>query len=233
MMMINLMKLEFYKVKIRFYIIGLLIIILGLLFFANTSMYASIQDTPANSYSNILKLVNMAVMECFTIYGAILIAKVIIGEYVNRSILIMLSYPINPKLWMSAKLIIIGLFVMFGTLLGNICCIVFIVFRDHYWNIVNGNFSKENFEQIITMTITSMILNGLFILFPFVIGMIKKSISATIVASIIMAFLIQIMFTQTKNLTELIVSGTIFILFLILFTGVIFVFNIKIVNATE
>lgn len=71
--MINLMKLELQKVKARYYVVGILLIILGLLFFANTSMYASVQDTPKNSYSNILRLVNMAVTECFTVYGAVLV----------------------------------------------------------------------------------------------------------------------------------------------------------------
>ena len=42
--MINLMKLELQKVKARYYVVGILLIILGLLFFANTSMYASVQD---------------------------------------------------------------------------------------------------------------------------------------------------------------------------------------------
>ena len=113
--MIDLMRLELKKVKMRYFIGGILIIIVGLLFFANTSIYASVQETPKNSYSNILKLVNMAVTECFTIYGAVLISKVIISEYVNRSALIMLAYPINPKLWMTAKLLVISLFVMIGT----------------------------------------------------------------------------------------------------------------------
>lgn len=37
--MIDLMRLEFKKVKARYFIGGILIIIVGLLFFANTSMY--------------------------------------------------------------------------------------------------------------------------------------------------------------------------------------------------
>ena len=52
--MIDLMRLELKKVKMRYFIGGILIIIVGLLFFANTSIYASVQETPKNSYSNIL-----------------------------------------------------------------------------------------------------------------------------------------------------------------------------------
>lgn len=231
--MIRLMRLEFDKVKVRYYFVGMLIIILGLLFFSNTSMYASVQDTPTNSYSNILKLVNMAVMECFTIYGAVLVSKIIIGEYVSRSVLIMFSYPINPKLWMSAKLLIVSFFVMLGTVLGNVCCTSFIIFRDYYWNIVNGNFSKADFKQILSLTVVSMILNGFFILFPFCVGMIKKSISATIVASVLMAFLLQIIMTQTENIIELILSGGIIIIFLIFFSVIIFIKTIKNISVTE
>lgn len=231
--MINLMRLEFKKVKMRYFIWGILIIIVGLLFFANTSMYASVQDTPKNSYSNILKLVNMAVTECFTIYGAVLISKVIIGEYVNRSALIMLAYPINPNLWMIAKLLVISLFVMIGTFLGNMCCTLFIVFRDHYWNIVNGTFSLQNFKQILSLTIITMFLNGFFILFSFVVGMIKKSISATIVGSILMAFFLQVLFTQTENNYELILSSFVIILILFIFSGIIFKTSIKSISVTE
>lgn len=231
--MIYLMRLELKKVKVRYYVTGILIIILGLLFFANTSMYASVQDTPKNSYSNIIKLVNMAVTECFTIYGAILVSKIIIGEYVNRSVLIMLSYPINPKLWMTAKLFLISIFVMIGTFIGNVCCTVFIVIRDHYWNIVNGSFSVQNFKQILSLTIVTVILNGFLVLFSFIIGMIKKSISATIVGSIMMAVFLQIVFTQTESLFELIISGCVIVLILLVLSGVIYVTSIKSVSSTE
>lgn len=231
--MIDLMRLELKKVKMRYFIGGILIIIVGLLFFANTSIYASVQETPKNSYSNILKLVNMAVTECFTIYGAVLISKVIISEYVNRSALIMLAYPINPKLWMTAKLLVISLFVMIGTFLGNMCCTLFIVFRDRYWDIVNGTFSLQNLQEILSLTIITMFLNGFLILFSFVVGMIKKSISATIVGSILMAFFLQILLTQTESRYQLILSGFVAILFLFIFSGIIFKTSIKSISATE
>lgn len=231
--MINLMKLELQKVKARYYVVGILLIIVVLLFFANTSMYASVQDTPKNSYSNILRLVNMAVTECFTVYGAVLVSKIIIGEYVNRSVLIMLAYPIKPKMWMTAKLLLISSFVMIGTFLGNVCCTLFIVFRDYYWNIVNGSFLLKDFKQIVSLTIISMILNGFLVLFPFSIGMIKKSISATIVGSIIMAIFLQIIFTQTKSLLELILSGSIIIFILLVISGIMYATSIKKINATE
>ena len=231
--MIDLMRLELKKVKMRYFIAGILIIIVGLLFFANTSIYASVQETPKNSYSNILKLVNMAVTECFTIYGAVLISKVIISEYVNRSALIMLAYPINPKLWMTAKLLVISLFVMIGTFLGNMCCTLFIVFRDRYWDIVNGTFSLQNLQEILSLTIITMFLNGFLILFSFVVGMIKKSISATIVGSILMAFFLQILLTQTESRYQLILSGFVAILVLFIFSGIIFKTSIKSISATE
>lgn len=231
--MIDLMKLELKKVKVRYYVVGIFIIILGLLFFANTSMYASVQDTPKNSYGNILKLVNMAVTECFTVYGAVLVSKIIIGEYVNRSVLIMLAYPIKPKLWMTAKLLLISTFVMIGTLLGNVYCTLFIVFRDYYWNIVNGSFLLKDFKQIVSLTIISVILNGFLVLFPFIIGMIKKSISATIVGSIIMAVFLQIVFTQTESSFELVLSGSTIVLILLLISGIMYATSIKKINATE
>ena len=231
--MIDLMKLELKKVKVRYYVVGIFIIILGLLFFANTSMYASVQDTPKNSYGNILKLVNMAVTECFTVYGAVLVSKIIIGEYVNRSVLIMLAYPIKPKLWMTAKLLLISTFVMIGSLLGNVCCTLFIVFRDYYWNIVNGSFLLKDFKQIVSLTIISVILNGFLVLFPFIIGMIKKSISATIVGSIIMAVFLQIVFTQTESSFELVLSGSTIVLILLLISGIMYATSIKKINATE
>ena len=231
--MIDLMRLELKKVKMRYFIGGILIIIVGLLFFANTSIYASVQETPKNSYSNILKLVNMAVTECFTIYGSVLISKVIISEYVNRSALIMLAYPINPKLWMTAKLLVISLFVMIGTFLGNMCCTLFIVFRDRYWDIVNGTFSLQNLQEILSLTIITMFLNGFLILFSFVVGMIKKSISATIVGSILMAFFLQILLTQTESRYQLILSGFVAILVLFIFSGIIFKTSIKSISATE
>lgn len=78
-----------------------------------------------------------------------------------------------------------------------------------------------------------MILNGFLVLFPFIIGMAKKSISATIVGSIIMAIFLQIIFTQTKSSLELILSGSIIIFILLVISGIMYATNIKKISATE
>lgn len=122
---------------------------------------------------------------------------------------------------------------MIGTLLGNVCCTLFIVFRDYYWNIVNGSFLLKDFKQIVSLTIISVILNGFLVLFPFIIGMIKKSISATIVGSIIMAVFLQIVFTQTESSFELVLSGSTIVLILLLISGIMYATSIKKINATE
>lgn len=184
--------------------------------FANISIHASVQDTPRNAYKNILKLINMAVMECFTIYGAVLTAKIVISEYTERSALVMLTYPVEPKKWIIAKLCIVSFFVMAGTMCGNLLCTGFVVWRDSSRDIVQGVFSRGDLYQIAGLTVVSMIWNGFGILFPFAIGMIKKSVSATIVSAVFLVLIFQIMLTQTENIRELILSGIWLVLFFLI-----------------
>ena len=61
----------------------------------------------------------------FIIFGAVLIAKLIIDEYKNKTILLMFSYPINRKKIMISKLAITAILTFITVILSNIFVVEF------------------------------------------------------------------------------------------------------------
>lgn len=97
--MLRLMKLELKKFKIGWYVRGAIIAniaILALLIF--TSIVSQIEGEPEmRDPQMVLLMASTLVRATFIIFGSVLIARLIISEYKNKTILLMFSYPINRK----------------------------------------------------------------------------------------------------------------------------------------
>lgn len=57
----------------------------------------------------------------FIIFGAVLISKLIISEFKNKTILVMFTYPINRKKLLAAKLLIAAGLTFITILISNAC----------------------------------------------------------------------------------------------------------------
>lgn len=104
------------------------IIILALLIFV--SFIAQIEgDSEIRDPQMILLMASTVVRATFIIFGSVLIARLIIGEYKNKTILLMFSYPINRKKMMASKLAITAIVTFITVIVSNIL-VVGIFFWD-------------------------------------------------------------------------------------------------------
>ena len=113
----NLFKLELLKIKLSTYlwaIAGIFasLLALGVLFLIifQFEMGASGTFDEENLFANwegLLALTTALSFACFSIFSAVIAAKVIINEYCEKNAVILLSYPINRKSILKTKCIIV------------------------------------------------------------------------------------------------------------------------------
>ncbi|MGE7867004.1 ABC transporter permease [Bacillus paramycoides] len=189
--MLRLMKLELKKFKLGWYVKGAIIAnitILALLilvgFVAQIEGDPEIRDPQA-----ILSMASVSVRGTFIIFGGVLIAKLIIDEYKNKTILLMFSYPINRKKMMISKLAITATLTFITVILSNILVVGIFFGIDSYFSILPNPFTVDQLIQEGVNLIPLAIATAGISLIPLYFGMRKHSVPTTIVSSIIVVII--------------------------------------------
>ena len=183
--MLKLMKLELKKFKIG--IKGAIIadLIMLVVIFLSIFVVSGDKDLTLSYYDNLFYFVSTIVRSTFIIFAAVLISRLIIGEYRNKTINIMFMYPLKRKKIMLAKLIIIVIFTFLAMVLSSI----FLDFSLYILNIFLGFIHEPlTFDLILKNLINLVEYSAAFSfvsLIPVYVGMIKRSGTATIVSSIL------------------------------------------------
>ena len=199
--MLHLMNLELKKIEYEKYILVAVIIFICLCLFSTIAIFASKQDN-RNTYINILQMVNAGIIESFLVFSSVLMAKIVIEEYEKNTIMIMFSYPIKKEKIILAKLLLISLITIVCIVVANILCLVYLIFVDMIYEFIGGDFNLNIFNYWILQLLNGVIAGGIFSLFPFFIGIKTKSISATVVSSLFLVILVQVILSQTTSFLE-------------------------------
>ncbi|WP_377864290.1 ABC transporter permease [Bacillus sp. R86525] len=185
--MLRLMKLELKKFKIGWYVRGAIIAniaILALMIF--TSIVAQVEGDPEIRDPQMMLLTaSTLVRATFIIFGSVLIARLIIGEYKNKTILLMFSYPINRKKMMASKLAITATLTCITVILSNILVVGIFFGIDSYFSILPNPFTVDQLMQEGIKLVPLAIATAGMSLIPLYFGMRKRSVPTTIVSSLI------------------------------------------------
>ena len=119
---LKLITLEIRKFKLFDYWRGVLLANIGII--ACLSMIFLLEKNDGNiffeDFDLVMTIINSFIRATFLIFSSVLIVKLVIDEYKNKSIEIMFTYPISRKKIMAAKLIIVAIFtfitIMFSTM---------------------------------------------------------------------------------------------------------------------
>lgn len=204
--MLNLIKLEIKKYKLSKYIITAIISIIGIMAFITMFAFTGLADPSGEmeTYTNALWIINILVTGTFIIFSSVLTSKIVIGEYKNRTILMMFSYPIDRKKIMGAKLFISVVWTIIGIIIGNILCTAYLVILDSIIDVVAGSFSMYYFSGVLLFG--SAIMSGILSLIPFAFGMIKKSVPTTIVSAILIVVLMPQIIGRDRELISILIK---------------------------
>ena len=185
--MLHLMKLELKKFKLGWYVKRAIIaniVILALMIF--TSIVAQVEGDPEIRDPQMMLLTaSTLVRATFIIFGSVLIARLIIGEYKNKTILLMFSYPINRKKMMISKLAITATLTFITVILSNILVVGVFFGIDSYFSILPNSFTIDQLKQEGINLVPLAIATAGISLIPLYFGMRKRSVPATIVSSLI------------------------------------------------
>lgn len=200
--MTHLIKLELKKFGIAQNIIFMFAAILFSILFITISLWDSMTDPKQvkDTFESTYLVISLLMSFIFLVYSSVLTAKLVIGEYNHRTITIMFSYPLNRIKLIASKLTIIMVYTAISMTIGYICCSSYIIFADKSFNMLEGTFQPSMLRTWIPMAITTVIICMVLSLWSFIIGMIRKSVPATIVTSLIVIVLRQVIIT--KNTTN-------------------------------
>lgn len=201
--MAHLIKLELKKFGITRNIIFTVVAILFSILFI-TVLWDSMTDPQQtkDTFKSTYLVIGLLMSFIFLVYSSVLTARLVIGEYSQRTIMIMFSYPLNRKQLIASKLIIIMLYTAISITVGYICCAGYIILADRYFDLLDDTFQLSLLQTWIPMAISTIIVCTILSLWPFVIGMIRKSIPATIVSSMFVILFRQIIISNNATNQE-------------------------------
>ena len=93
-------------------------------------------------------------------------------------------------------MILITIFTALSMFVGYVCCCAYIIGMDAAFDMLEGSFQTAYLSEWVPMAVVSIIVCGILSWWPFVVGMIKKSIPATIITSLIALLLRQVIITK-------------------------------------
>ncbi|SFP96406.1 hypothetical protein SAMN05421670_0454 [Psychrobacillus psychrotolerans] len=198
--MIKLINLEIKKFKLIKYWKGVLganlgfVIFIGMVYFLNKVE----EEIPFENFEMASTIISAVVSATFIIFASVILAKLVIDEYKNKSIDLMFTYPISRKKIMSAKLIIVMVFTFMTVLFSTLFLNGLVYIMDVTFDILPGDISIQELINSVWKSFFIAFAAAGLSLIPLLIGMLRKSSSATIVSSI---FLVTLTSSVSNNFT--------------------------------
>ncbi|MFB6469560.1 ABC transporter permease [Cytobacillus sp. Hz8] len=186
--MLYLIKLELKKNKLGWFIKGIILanlITLGLLCMIPTVEKIEGKQT-FKSFTDYFMISGAMVRGIIIVFAAVLISKVIIDEFKNRTHLVMFSYPVNRKKILSAKLILIFSLTLFTMVISNLFVITGFIGMNQIFHLTSAMrlTVTDYFAGILNLLIFNLATAGAALV-PLYFGMRKFSTQATIISSLL------------------------------------------------
>lgn len=204
-MMYKLIKLEIRRIDFSKYLIGALAINLILLLWLVTSEGGRLPEGYTN-FEQAFSDIGTYSRVIFLIFSGVILSRLIIDEYKNKTISILFSYPIPRKKILISKLILLSFLTFSMILISNIFIAVMFLIANHIFNIVPDILTTEIiYTEFIRCIIFTFAATGISLI-PFFFGMLKKSVPSTIVASFIVSQLYMLTMNRYSIYTSSLLS---------------------------
>ncbi|MFC5406515.1 ABC transporter permease [Cohnella soli] len=185
--MLKLMKLEMRKFRLGSYIRAAMIaniLILGLICAIGLTEETS-KEIPFTDYAMVFSVIDTIVRGTYIVFASVLISRLVIDEFRNKSITVLFMYPINRKKLIAAKLLVIVLFTLLADISANLFVGGGFYVVDHFSSIVPEPLTWSIAAKSLLTVVLGALATSFFSLIPLYFGMRKHSGSATIVSSLI------------------------------------------------
>ncbi|EON73669.1 ABC transporter permease [Lysinibacillus sphaericus] len=190
--MLNLMRLEMKKYQLGSYVKGAIIANFTILGFMFLILFISKieEDTAIENYQTALTVIDSFVRGVFIVFAGTLIAKLIIGEYKNRTITTAFMYPIKRKNLIAAKLAIVIIFTFSTIVISNVFITAIFCFISATYHLIPDTLTNSVvMQQLPSMLMNAVAATGMSLI-PLYFGMKKYSIPATILSSLLIVMVV-------------------------------------------
>lgn len=189
--MFNLIKLELRKIQPKDLGKGIAIADLGILAMI-TFMCVICKVENDDAFTNTGDFVifsELLTLATFIIYGSVILAKLTVSEYKNKTIQLLYMYPISRKKLLVAKVIIVYCFVVCAVVITNLVSISYMYVLEAIVDAIPGNINFDILTRVLPTFIVCAFVSGFLALVPLYFGMSKKSTGRMIATSVIVVSL--------------------------------------------
>ncbi|PGP12616.1 hypothetical protein COA01_32895 [Bacillus cereus] len=187
--MLQLMKLEMKKSKLGWYVKGAIIanILMVVILFLASYEAQDIGDLDLRNVQILFFMVSTMVREIFTVFAGVLIAKLVVEEYKNKTILVMFSYAISRKKIIASKLLIITILTFITVVLSNIFVAGSFFILNSYMLVIPNEITIDELIMEEIKSIPFAIAAAGTSIIPLYFGMRKYSVPTTVISSLIVS----------------------------------------------
>ncbi|MCG8398001.1 ABC transporter permease [Bacillus atrophaeus] len=216
----NLMRIEVKKMKLGWYARGAIIanlILLGFLWMVCHLEKMEGEETMQTIDESFL-IIGTFVRGVFIIFGAVLIARLVISEFKNKTILVLFTYPVNRKKLLAAKLMIAFGLTFITILISNAFVAFAFFFLNSIYHVIPGEVTSDMVsQQAVKMAVFAFGAAGTSLV-PIFFGMRKYSVPATIISSVI------IVMAMSSTTSEFSLSSIVYIPLSLAAAGFVFAY---------
>ncbi|WP_242240965.1 ABC transporter permease [Bacillus cereus group sp. BfR-BA-01309] len=190
--MFKLMKLEWKKHRLSSYFKSVAICIIAI--FAAVSLMAlgmkAEGDVLFSDFTQNMALANIFIRITFIIFSSVILSRLVIDEYKNKTIQLSFMYPLQRKMLMRAKLTIVFCFCFVSTIIATFIISLLVYFVSPMMGLIETPATIGEIIAIVPTTIMSAFMISGISLIPLFFGMRKKSTPTTITSAVIIGMLI-------------------------------------------
>ncbi|MGF9859567.1 ABC transporter permease [Priestia endophytica] len=190
--MLKLMKLEYQKHHLSQYfkIVAIwILVIFGLVALMGWGSRKEIEPM-FPTYTDFMTLTNIFIRIVFITFSAVLLSRLVIDEYKNKTIHLLFTYPLQRKKLMQAKLLIVLIFCFVSIVMATFVISLLIFFVSPHLYLVENPVKMNEIISTIPSTLINAVMMAGISLIPLFFGMRKKSTAATITWAVIIGLLI-------------------------------------------
>ncbi|MFK4379584.1 ABC-type transport system involved in multi-copper enzyme maturation permease subunit [Bacillus sp. RC218] len=190
--MFKLMKLEWKKHQLSSYFKSVAICIIAIFAVVNLMMLGGKGevDLLLSDFTQQMALINIFIRITFITFSSVLLSRLVIDEYKNKTMQLSFMYPLQRKMLMRAKLTIVFCFCFVSTIIATFIISLLVYFVSPMIGLIETPATiGELIASVPTTIISAFMISGISLI-PLFFGMRKKSTPTTITSAVIIGMLI-------------------------------------------
>jgi ABC-type transport system involved in multi-copper enzyme maturation permease subunit len=188
--LLKLLRLEWKKNCIAGYFKGLIISIVGILAAVVLMALGSGDEQVFRDYTDFMSLTNILIRIVFIIFSSVILSRLVIDEYKNKTVQLLFTYPLKRKKIILAKLSLVFGFCFFSIIVATFMINIAVYFLNPMMNLFDTPVEIQEMVATIPSTFVNAFMMAGVSLIPLYFGMRRKSTASTITSAVLIGFVI-------------------------------------------